>query len=184
MSDLLTHIMDLDGFTVGKAFLCKDMAIIPVKRNATAISANFALGRTYDSLSRRDQTTANYLTKFLHGLHFNDLGIVELDQRDLADAIETATSDCNEPLIGYKGGHYERDILTDLGIPSVNIESIGCPKFDQLILEPKYRQSGSTKPQCRLHKSLSTGPNKRHFHCPTYEVTVFRDWYLDTKPHF
>lgn len=175
--------MDLDGFIVDRKFLCRDIAIIPVRPSATAITANFALGRTYDSLSRRDQITANYVTKFLHGLKFDDTKTDVLDQADLVHAIDTAISDCDQPLIGYKGGHYEKDILMEIGIPSINIESMGCPKFDQLILEPKYQRPVLTKPQCRLHRSLPTRPNGRHFHCPTYEVTVFRDWYLDVKPY-
>jgi hypothetical protein len=39
--------------------------------------------------------------------------------------------------IAYKGGHYEKDLLNSLSIPTVNLESFGCPKaeklFDQII---------------------------------------------------
>ena len=35
-------------------------------------------------------------------------------------------------VIGYKGGHVEKDFLQRLGIPSVNLEEFGCPKFEHL----------------------------------------------------
>ena len=39
--------------------------------------------------------------------------------------------------IAYKGGHYERDLLASLNIPSINLECFQCPKaeglFDQLV---------------------------------------------------
>ena len=34
--------------------------------------------------------------------------------------------------IAYKGGHYERDLLRNLKIPSVNLECFGCPKAEKL----------------------------------------------------
>jgi hypothetical protein len=40
-------------------------------------------------------------------------------------------------LIAYKGRNYEKNLLADLNIPSVNLECFGCPKaqklFDQMI---------------------------------------------------
>ena len=39
--------------------------------------------------------------------------------------------------LAYKDGHYERDLLAVLGIPSINLESFGCPNaehiFDNLV---------------------------------------------------
>ena len=37
-------------------------------------------------------------------------------------------------VIGYKGGHVEKDLLQRLGIPSVNLEEFGCPKFEHLMV--------------------------------------------------
>ena len=39
--------------------------------------------------------------------------------------------------IAYKAGHYERDLLASLNIPSINLECFQCPRteglFDQLV---------------------------------------------------
>ena len=39
--------------------------------------------------------------------------------------------------IAYKGGHYEKDLLKHIHVPSINLEDFGCPKaeflFDQLV---------------------------------------------------
>ena len=71
-----------------------------------------------------------------------------------------------ESTIGYKGGHFERDLLKQLKIPSVNLEDFTCPKaeflFNKLIwLEtcaqhidttvPTLPESGS-RSFCRLVK--------------------------------
>ena len=37
--------------------------------------------------------------------------------------------------LAYKGGHYERDLLTRLDIPSIDLEEYGCPKAESLINE-------------------------------------------------
>ena len=35
--------------------------------------------------------------------------------------------------LAYKEGHYERDLLTRLDIPSIDLEKYGCPKAQILI---------------------------------------------------
>ena len=35
-------------------------------------------------------------------------------------------------MIAYKGGHIEKDILDNMGLPSVDLEEFGCPKVDSL----------------------------------------------------
>ena len=36
-------------------------------------------------------------------------------------------------MVAYKGGHIERDLLSQLDIPCVNVEEYGCPKVDDLV---------------------------------------------------
>ena len=35
-------------------------------------------------------------------------------------------------LVGYKGGHMEKDLLRELDLPVINLEHYGCPKFEKL----------------------------------------------------
>ena len=32
-------------------------------------------------------------------------------------------------VLAYKGGHYESDLLTKMGIPSIDLEKFGCPQW-------------------------------------------------------
>lgn len=75
------------------------------------------------------------------------------------DAVKTKRKD----VLGYKGGHVEKDILEDLDIPSVNIEDMGCPRFDDLRCERFNRLA------CQYHRNQS-------LHCPKAEVAAFKEW--------
>ena len=35
-------------------------------------------------------------------------------------------------VIGYHGGHVEKDLLMKLNIHCLNLETLGCPKYDKL----------------------------------------------------
>ena len=39
-------------------------------------------------------------------------------------------------MVGYKGGHVEKDVLKQLNIPSLNLETVGCSKYDVLKYQP------------------------------------------------
>ena len=32
-------------------------------------------------------------------------------------------------VVGYEGGHVDKDVLTQLNIPSLHLEAVGCPKY-------------------------------------------------------
>ena len=34
-------------------------------------------------------------------------------------------------VVAYKGDHIEKDLLNKLNIPSLDFETLGCPKYDQ-----------------------------------------------------
>ena len=38
--------------------------------------------------------------------------------------------------VAYKGGHVEKDILEQMRIPSVNLETWGCPKYELCTTPP------------------------------------------------
>ena len=78
-----------------------------------------------------------------------------------------STSD--RTVVGYKGGHVEKDLLNKLNIPSLNLETLGYPKYDVLrSQDPKYYKLLSSS---GFHKDDS-----RH-HCPVTECDAFWVWY-------
>ena len=41
-------------------------------------------------------------------------------------------SNKRRPVVAYKGGHYEKDLLSVLHIPHCNLETWGCPKIEEV----------------------------------------------------
>ena len=68
-------------------------------------------------------------------------------------------------LLAYKGGHYDRDLLRNLDIPSVNLESFGWPRAVHIIDQLDWRQS------CGNHLELGA-----YEHCAKVEVEAFGLW--------
>ena len=77
-------------------------------------------------------------------------------------------SEGNRTVVGYKGGHVEKDLLQALNIPSLNLETLGCPRYDVLRIQ---FLSESLLPSCGFHKD-----DKLH-HCPVTECHAFWKWY-------
>jgi hypothetical protein len=63
-------------------------------------------------------------------------------------------------LVAYKG-KIERDLLKLLGTKGINLEILGCDKYDNLIT--KY---GISPVRCRYH-------NPGDYHCSRHEVQIF-----------
>jgi hypothetical protein len=189
----VTHIMDLDGFVLHDGFLCKEMALIEVG-TGTVHYEHFRLGRRYCDLTPKDRKVVNYVSRHVHGIPFVDHSNEELEQSDIRKIVLLLLSNGNHELsdvvVGYKGGNLERMVLDSVGIPSVNLELIGCPKYDELMVSSKYDMLRSrTADQnsrnqsshvahaaaCPLHVLFKQDSVA---HCAKHEVVMFRRWYL------
>lgn len=87
--------------------------------------------------------------------------------------IKDIVRDYASPVVAYKGGNVERDTLNELGIKNLNLETLGCPKYDTLIRDPLYRDHSSP---CNIHITKSN----KTYHCSLSEVKTFRKWYKNT----
>ena len=118
-------------------------------------------------LHRDDKRQISFLTQHIHGLPYvpSDAeqpvseSVDTLVQRLYADSVYG-----DRRRVAFKGGHLERDVLLRLNIPYLDLETLGCPKYDLL------RQGH--EPTCRYHAS----PDRHH--CAMAECRVFFDWYL------
>ena len=77
------------------------------------------------------------------------------------------TRDCNT--VAYKGGTLEFVLLTLLGIPSLDLEPLGCPTFDTLCVDDDYPSC-----HCHCHKRSKA-------HCSMSECYLFSKWFLKNK---
>ena len=69
-------------------------------------------------------------------------------------------------VVAYKGGHVEKDLLNKLNIPCLDLETWGCPKYEQIkrtIVEPLA--------SCGFHL------NDNIHHCPMTECHAFWLWF-------
>ena len=166
----IVGIIDMDGFTIAKKFYCKELGVLKIG-NDEGLSYHFNLGIKWQDLRTEDQQNCKFVVKKINKLHFEDpdgipLANLEGIVQEFYECIK-----CNTfSTIGYKGGHFERDLLRKLKIPSVNLEDFGCPKavhlFDKLIwLETCGRHIGKDP----------------YLHCPKVEVEAFGHWLKEKK---
>ena len=122
-------------------------------------------------LCDKDKRTVNFIISKIHGLSYQP-GQTEHAQnpRILGTLIKDLYQDystAERTVVGYKGGHVENDVLTQLYIPSLNLETVGCPKYDVLKHQTPFQL---LIPSCGFHADDST------HHCPVTECSAFWHW--------
>ena len=162
----IVGIIDMDGFTVERKFYCKELGIIETGEDE-AKTYLFDIGLRWANLTTKDRKSCMFLTKHIHKLPFGaSRGSLMLNNlHDIVKSFYDTVKENEESTLGYKGGHFERDLLKQLKIPAVNLEDFGCPKaeflFDKLIwLET-----------CGQHLDTHA-----YQHCPKVEVEAFAAW--------
>lgn len=178
----LRYILDLDGFVIQKCFLAKEMAVCDLFTGHISLH-RFKVG-DYKQLSMKARRQVTWVRNHIHGLDFCDLetDLPQIQMQAIVEQIcKTATE--NNELIGYKGGHYEYDLLNSLGYSNLacNIEILGCPRLEVLIesypppcifdMDPTNKATANGG--CPHHKTIQ---NPHQPHCPRLEVAYFRNY--------
>lgn len=161
-------LIDLDGFYIGKpsTFHAREIGYVSIiKQNAN--SFRFNLTEHFNNLTEADRKSINYCRKNIHGLSFRPLPwekdtVPESELPAIVKAIYAANKTVDKTVIAYKGGDIEEKLLKALGIPSLNLEKYGCPRF-------KHLPTPATK-DCGFHDKI----NK--VHCPKVECVAFYEW--------
>ena len=165
-------VIEMDGFMINGRFYCKELGALRVG-DAAARSFLFDIGVRWDDLMPKDRRTCRYVTRFIHKLPFGVPRGVEAFEISAPEGIVLEfyqrVRQNESSVIGYKGGHYERDLLAILGVPSVNLESFGCPKAEGLIERLVWLET------CGNHTTADA-----YLHCPKVEVESFEHWMQDT----
>ena len=164
----IVGIIDMDGFTVGKKFYCKELGTLKIGDDV-GCSYLFDLGIKWQSLTTKEQKHCRFLTRNIHKLPFGvSRGLNTIPLAALKGVVKGFYGDVKQDdwsTIAYKGGFFERDLLNLLQIPSINLEFYGCPKasflFDNLVwLET-----------CGNHLGTHS-----YEHCPKVEVEAYGNW--------
>ena len=167
LSDVVA-IIDMDGFTINKKFFCKELGIIRVG-DLAAQSYFFDIGIHWRDLTAKDRKSCAYVINHVHRLSFGIPPSVKTYSISALGNIITelfkGTCKTMNSAIAYKGGHYEKDLLASLSIPSLTLEKYGCPKAQDLIKTMVWLET------CGHHAVPDA-----YFHCPKVEVEAYAQW--------
>ena len=173
LQDNLCLILDLEGFFINKTFHVRELGSYTWNQEHGRHA--FFIPIPYKALNDKDKRTVHFVCNKIHGLsyqltqaeHCQDPLILEQLVKDI-HGMYVMCSKGNRTVVGYKGGHVEKDLLQTLNVPSLNLETLGCPKYN--ILRTQFANE-SLLPSCGFYKD-----NKLH-HCPVTECHAFWKWY-------
>ena len=166
----IVGIIDMDGFTIAKKCYCKELGVLQIG-NDEGSSYHFNLGINWQDLSVKDQQQCIFVSEKIYKLRFEDpKGIPLANLEGIVQEFYECIKRDTLSTIGYKGGHFERDLLRKLNIPSVNLEDFGCPKAEHLFDKLAWLET------CGMH--IGKDP---YLHCPKVEVEAFGCWLKEKK---
>jgi len=165
----LCFIWDLEGFFINKTFQVREVGYYAWNREYGRHA--FSIPIPYKELSVQDKRTVNFVIRKIHGLSYQPLEAEHYQKpevlEDLIKNIYSRHKIGQRTVVGYKGGHVEKDLLMKLNIPSLDLETLGCPKYDKL---RHIISSERVLPSCGFHQDESI------HHCPVTECHAFWFW--------
>ena len=169
----IAGFIDMDGFVLDKTFYCKELGVLKLGEDEGR-SFFFDIDVHWHHSTRKQQGHCMFLTRNIHKLPFGvSRGTNAFPLSDLNAIVKCfydSVQSGHLSSIAYKGGHFERDLLQHLQIPSINLKHFGCPKaeflFDRLVwLETCGHHLGTHSYQ----------------HCPKVELEALGKWLCDRK---
>ena len=134
LQDDLCFFLDL-GFFLNKTFYVRELAYYTW--NGEHGRHAFFIPVPYKNLSDKDKQTVNFVRRKIHGLTYQPLKAEHFEKPEvlgeLIKDIYLMYKDCSNgerTMVGYKGGHVEKDLLMKVNIPYLNLETLGCLKYD------------------------------------------------------
>ena len=157
-------VIDLECFRVQGRQQCRELGYSTWRGHTGRVA--FRPIQPFHRLNRDDRRQVVFLTKHIHGLSYvpkDGERVVSNPVEDVVQQLYAASASEGRRRVAFKGGHVERDLLLRLNIPFLDLETLGCPKYNLL-----RRGDEET---CGHHES----PDKHH--CAMAECRVFFDWY-------
>ena len=168
--DKLCLIIDLEGFTIQGRFQARELGYYSWQGDRGGCF--FDVTVPYSKLNRSERAVVAKVTRQISGLPYRPKPAERpvFHQRELVSQIQRLYREFRTDVrrvVGFKGGHFEKDILLALKIPYKNIEEWGCPRYNE-IRHSVIDTSGDVG--CGCH----TNPNENH--CLQVECEVFWAW--------
>ena len=127
-------VIDLKGFFVQKKFQVHKMGYYSWDEHFDRHA--FFQPAALKNLSHRDKKTVNFAKHNIHELTCQPCYQEKAYEHDEVDIVllrlYSQFKTEKRTVVAYKGGHVEKDLLNKLNISCLDLESWGCPKFEQL----------------------------------------------------
>lgn len=159
ISKRITHVFDCELFCERKQKFLRECSVYDVRRR---IVYNFHVYYSRKELAWTK--TINFQIRKLHGLPLvrykkTDDFFTQVECLKNLQELFTSSSDV---FVAYKGGQIERDLCRKFNVDCINLELLGCPKFEML------KKIGEN---CIYH--LPNKDSQREYHCSKVEVQTF-----------
>ena len=161
------EVLDLEGFFIIKTFHARELGYFTWNQEHGRHA--FFVPVPYKILSDKDKQTVNFVISKIHRLPYPNsqtehaqnprfLGTSIKDSRELPRELWWATKEVSRG----------KDVFKQLNIPSLNLDTAGCPKYDVMKYQPPPPSTTVTLlPSCSFHA------NESMHHCPVMECSSF-----------
>ena len=163
-------VIEIQGFFIRKKFYVRELGACG--RNETKSHQKYKIPFRKKELDSDDQRIIFLHESQIHGLSFHckkgenahEQECLEQDVLDLYHSAKSETCD----IVAYRGGQPEKELLTKLKIPNIDLSDFGCAKVECLA-KIGYRLLGG----CEFHRvGLSTC-------CAFARCRFLREWVTD-----
>lgn len=166
----IRYIIDIDGFPKENNIFFKEVAIYDLEYNIVNL---YHILLPVEFLAQGKNKTINFCMKNIHGMEFRNY-TTDISYYELIYNMKRMNR--YEGFIwAYKGGTVEKKLLDELHFDSINLENLGCPKFEKIL--------DSLNSNFLISNGLSNCPRHIHFihkkricHCSAVEVKIFAVW--------
>ena len=175
-TDNVCLVIDIEGLRLvtHRRFQAREMGYCSWQDDVGRVA--FRPIKPFNKLTADERKQWKYLHDNIHGLPYD----VDRDKEDIRhnprSEIRRLYQDFRTEQrthVAFKGGNIEKELLIDLKIPYIDLEKLGCPKFDNMILPVGWLLNYT----CGLHKH-------REDHCALLECKAFMQWYKSYMSHF
>ena len=168
LRDDVCLVIDMECFCVDGVYRCRELGFCSWRGDSGHVAVTPAKRRCH--LTTKEKQQVHFLTREIHGLSYtpDKREFQTVSVRNYLQKLYAEFSTEQRRRIAFKGGHVEKDLLVSSNIPYLDLESIGCPKYD--ILRQRLPNADET---CGWHAM----PNKHH--CAMAECKAFFAWYRE-----
>ena len=167
-SDDVCLVIEMHGFCVDGRFQCRELGYCSWLGDAGRIA--FQPSKEFRHLTPKEKKSVKHVQRRIHGMTYyadkrEEIGVNP--RRVIRELFDEFATD-HRPRVAFKGGHLEKDVLTSLNLPYVDLETWGCPTYDELRLFYDEKLWDN----CPWHAIPSS------HHCAMAECQAFSLWYI------